>query len=73
MNTVDEIKLAALKHKITAGIESFVHGRFETYSNANIMQLADEVGRVGRIRLNGLRLKVAVMRKGNEVAFKNVA
>jgi len=59
MNTVDEIKLATLKREIVAGIDDLDHGRFQTYSDANLVQLAEDVGRTGRTRLNGLRLKVA--------------
>jgi len=51
MNTVDEIKVAALKREVAVGVEDFVHGRFQTYTDTNIMQLADDVGRNGRTRL----------------------
>ena len=55
MNSLDEIKLADLKREIAVGVEDLDRGRFQTYSDANIMQLADDIGRIGRIRLNGLR------------------
>ena len=55
MNALDKIKLADLKRELAVGVEDLVHGRFQTYSDANIMQLADDIGRIGRIRLNGLR------------------
>ena len=55
MSTVDETKLAALKREIAAGIDDLDHGRFRTYTDANVTQLADDIGRTGRIRLNGLR------------------
>ena len=58
MNNLNEIKLADLKREIAVGVEDLDRGRFQTYSDANIMQLADDIGRIGRIRLNGLRLKV---------------
>ena len=59
MNSLDEIKLAGLKREIAVGVGDLDRGRFQTHSDANITQLADTVGRRGRIRLNGLRLKVA--------------
>ena len=55
MSAVDEIKVAALKRELAAGIEDFGQGRFQTYSDANLMQLAEDIGRFGRIRLNVLR------------------
>ncbi len=57
MSTVAEIKIAALKREIAVGIKDLDHGRFQTYDDAK--QLADDVCRCGRIRLNALRLKVA--------------
>jgi hypothetical protein len=51
MSTVDEIKVAALKRELAAGVDDLDHGRFQTYSDANLVQLADDVGRTGRIRL----------------------
>jgi hypothetical protein len=44
-------QLAALKRDIAAGIDDLESGRFQTYSEANVMQLAEEVGRSGRERL----------------------
>ena len=66
MSSADEIKVAALKRELAAGVDDLDHGRFQSYSDANLMHLADDVGQTGRIRLNGLRLKVAakVQRKG---------
>ena len=58
MNSLNEIKLADLKREIAVGVEDLDREHFQTYSDANIMQLADDIGRTGRIRLNGLRLKV---------------
>ena len=55
MNTADEIKLAALKREVAAGVDDLNHGRFQTYNDSNLMKLADDVGRRGRNRLNGLR------------------
>ncbi len=55
MSTVDETKLAALKREIAAGIDGLDHARYQTYTDANVTQLADDIGRTGRIRLSGLR------------------
>ena len=52
-------QLAALKHDIAAGIEDLEQGRFQTYTNENIMQLAEDVGRTGRERLAKARNKPA--------------
>ena len=59
MNTEDETKLAALKREIATGTDDLDHGRFQTYTDTNIMQLANDIGRTGRICSNGLRPKVA--------------
>ena len=48
-------QLAALKRDIAVGIDDLEHGRYRTYTDANVMQLAEDVGRTGFIRLNGLR------------------
>ena len=66
MNTADEIKLAALKREIAAGVDDLNHDRFQTYNDSNLMKLADDVGRRGRNRLNGLRLKVAAKVRGKK-------
>ena len=44
-------QLAALKHDIAIGVEDLERGRYQTYSASNVMQLAEEVGRSGRVRL----------------------
>ena len=59
MNSLDEIKLADLKREIAVGVGDLDRERFQTYSDVNVMQLADDIGRTGRIRLNGLRLEGA--------------
>jgi hypothetical protein len=66
MSTVHEIKVAALKRELAVGIEDLIHGRFRTYNDTNIMQLADDVSRSGFIRLNALRLKVAAKVHGKK-------
>jgi hypothetical protein len=49
--------MKALKSKIAVGIKDLDNARFQTYNDAK--QLADDVCRCGRIRLNALRLKAA--------------
>jgi hypothetical protein len=43
--------LAALKQDIAIGIDDLDNGRYQTYSDANVMQLAGDIGRSGRERL----------------------
>jgi hypothetical protein len=60
VRTENEIKAAAaLKKKIVAGVQDLASGRYRTYDDATVMQLAEEVSLHGRARLNALRLKVA--------------
>jgi hypothetical protein len=44
-------QLVALKQDIAAGIDDLENGRYREYSDTNVMQLAEEVGRAGRERL----------------------
>ena len=44
-------QLAALKRDLTIGIEQLDNGRYKSYTDANVMQLAEDVGRSGRERL----------------------
>jgi hypothetical protein len=44
-------QLAALKRALAAGLEQLDQGRYRTYDDSNVMQLAEEVGREGRERL----------------------
>ena len=46
-----ERQLAALKRDIAAGLEDLKHGRYKDYSDANLMELAEDVSRSGRERL----------------------
>lgn len=48
-------QLAALKQDIAVGIEDLEQGRYQTFSNANVMQLAEGIGRSGRERLGKAR------------------
>ncbi|MGA3180353.1 MAG: hypothetical protein ABSF38_08435 [Verrucomicrobiota bacterium] len=42
---------ASLRREIAVGIEDLEHGRYQTYDKANVMVLAEDVGRSGRERL----------------------
>jgi len=44
-------QLAALKRDLAAGLEQLEQGRYRTYDDTNVMQLAEEVGRSGREQL----------------------
>src|SRR5437870_4232527 len=44
-------QLAALKRDIAVGVEQLHSGCFQTYDDANAMQLAEDIGRSGRERL----------------------
>ena len=44
-------QLAALKRDIAVGIGQLDSGRYQTYSEANAMQLAEDIGTAGRNRL----------------------
>ena len=48
-------QLANLKQDLAVGIEQLEHGRYRTYDDANVMQLAEEVSKAGRKRLKGGR------------------
>jgi hypothetical protein len=48
-------QLAALKRDLAIGIEQLEHGRYRTYDDANVMHLAEEVGKAGRKRQKGRR------------------
>ena len=50
-NTFKQRQLAALKRDLAAGIEQLEHGRYRTYDDTNVMQLAEEIGRSGREQL----------------------
>jgi hypothetical protein len=50
-DTFQQRQLAALKQDIAIGLEELDHGGYRTYSDANVMQLAEDVGRAGRERL----------------------
>ena len=50
-DTFKQRQLAALKRDLAAGLEQLDSGRYQTYDDTSIMQLAEDVGRAGRERL----------------------
>jgi hypothetical protein len=44
-------QLAALKRDIAEGIDQIDRGHYQEFTGANVMQLAEDVGRAGRARL----------------------
>jgi hypothetical protein len=44
-------QITALKFAITSGVDALNDGRYQTYNDQNVMQLAEDVGRAGRERL----------------------
>jgi hypothetical protein len=52
MHNVKEIKAAALKRDLAAGIKDLERGRYHAYDDTSVMLLAEAVARSGRERLN---------------------
>ena len=50
-DTFKQRHLAALTHEVAIGVEDLERGYYQTYTDANVMQLAEDVGRTGRERL----------------------
>jgi hypothetical protein len=50
-DTFKQRHLAALKREIAVGLEDLERGRYQTYTDATVMQLAEDIGRSGRDRL----------------------
>lgn len=50
-----ERQRTALKREIAAGIEDLEHARYHTYTDTNVLQLAEEIGKSGRERLKKSR------------------
>lgn len=44
-------QFAALQRDIAIGLEDLDKGRYQTYSDVKVMQLAEDIGRAGRKRL----------------------
>jgi hypothetical protein len=56
-DTFKQRQLAALKRELASGIEQLETGRYQTYDDSNIMQLAEEVSQTGRDQLKKKRGK----------------
>jgi hypothetical protein len=56
-DTFKQRQLAALKRQLASGIEQLDTGRYQTYDDTNIMQLAEEVCQSGREQLKKKRNK----------------
>jgi hypothetical protein len=50
-------QLAALRRDLAIGVEQLERGRYQTFDDANVMQLAERVGNSGRKRLDDGRRK----------------
>ena len=50
-DTFKQRHLAALKQDVARGVDDLERGQYQTYSDGNVMQLAEDVGRSGRERL----------------------
>jgi hypothetical protein len=59
-DTFKQRQFAALKRDLVAGLEQLESGRYKTYDDTNVMQLAEDVGRAGRERLKKHRKKPGV-------------
>jgi hypothetical protein len=47
-DTFKQRHLAVLKREVAIGVEDLDRGRYQSYTNTNVMQLAEDVGRSGR-------------------------
>jgi hypothetical protein len=54
-DTFKQRHLTALKREVALGIDDLERGQYQTYDDANVMQLAEDVGRAGRERLKKTR------------------
>jgi hypothetical protein len=50
-DTFKQRHLAALRREVAIGVEDLERGRYQTYTDANVMQLAEDVGQSGNKRL----------------------
>jgi hypothetical protein len=57
LDTYKARQLAALRRELAVGIEQLEQGRYRTYDDTSVMQLAEEVGKSGREKLNDGRKK----------------
>jgi hypothetical protein len=54
MRNVNEIKTAAIKRDLAAGIEDLERGRYHVFDDTSLMLLSEDIARSGRERLNNL-------------------
>ena len=54
-DTFKQRHLAALKREVAIGVDDLARGRYQSYTDANVIQLAEDVGRAGRERLKKTR------------------
>lgn len=54
-DTFRQRHLAALKREVALGVDDLECGKYQTYNDAKVMQLAEDVGRAGRERLKKTR------------------
>ena len=54
-DTFKQRHLAALKREVAVGVDDLEGGQYQTYNDAKVMRLAEEVGRSGRERLKKTR------------------
>ncbi|HWF20296.1 MAG TPA: hypothetical protein VG754_13585 [Verrucomicrobiae bacterium] len=50
-------QLAALKKEIAKGVDDLKDGRYQTYTDSNVMQLREDIGKSGRERLKAMNRK----------------
>ena len=54
-DTFKQRHLAALKREVALGVDDLARGKYQTYNDANVMQLAEDIGRSGKARLTKAR------------------
>src|SRR6266481_3981597 len=65
-DTFKQRHLAALNREIATGFADLESARYQTYTDASMMRLAEDVGRMGRERLKKTRKSPRA--QGNDVA-----
>ena len=54
-DTFKQRHLATLNREIAAGVKDLENGRYQTYADASVMQLAEDISGTGRERLKKTR------------------
>ena len=57
---MDKIIFDTHMREVAVGIDDLDHGRFQTYSAANVKRLVDDLGSTGQIRLKMARRRDAL-------------